>query len=328
LSQVGEFSFILAKTGSEYSLINSDFYQMFLAVSILTMAVTPFLISYSPRISEMLLKLPFPKKIKEGRDSGFTSEKVKLKDHLVIIGFGITGRNLALAAKASNIPYTILEMNPDTVKEAKKLNEPIHFGDAAGEELLHAINISEARIAAIAINDHVAVRKIVRSIKLINKDIYLIVRTRYVKEMDDLHKIGADEVIPEEYETSIEIFSRVLAKYLVPQNEIQRFIESIRLKDYSMFRKLSKENGVIKDIKLNFPDVEILSFRIAENSELADKTLSELDFRNKYNATILGVIRDTGFVSNPPSNFVISKGDALFLLANHENLQEIKKILS
>lgn len=328
LSQLGEFSFILAKTGNEFNLINADFYQMFLSVSILTMGATPFLILYSPKVAEIFLKLPLPKKIKEGKDSGFSSTKIDLKGHLIIIGFGINGRNLALAAKASSIPYTILEMNPDTVKEGKKINEPIHFGDASSEEMLRNININEAKIAVVAINDPVAVRKIAKSIKLINKNIYLIVRTRYVKEMEELYALGADEVIPEEYETSIEIFSRVLSKYMVPQNDVQKFVESIRLKDYSMFRSLSKETQAFKDIKLNFPDVEISCFKISENSQLTGKTLKELDFRNKFSATVLGVTCSTGFVSNPKADFVVNPNDALFILTNRENLYKIKEILS
>ena len=328
LSQVGEFSFILAKTGKDFNLINNDFYQMFLSVSILTMGITPFLITYSPKLADLISKLPFSKNIKNGKDSGFTSAKVNLKDHLVIVGFGINGRNLAMAAKASNIPYAILEMNPDTVREAKKISEPIYFGDASSEEILQMINIADARIAVVAINDPVAVRKITKSIKHINENIYLIVRTRYVIEMDELYKIGADEVIPEEYETSIEIFSRVLSKYMIAQNDIEKFIETIRLKDYSMFRKISDGKEVFKDIKLNFPDIEIVSFIIKADSALVGKNLKELDFRKKYNSTIIGVICTTGFVSNPSGDFVINPSDTLFVLTNRENLLQIREILS
>lgn len=326
LSQVGEFSFILAKTGSGLNLISADFYQMFLSVSILTMAATPFLIKYSPKFADQLLKLPLPQKIKSGMDKRLSSEKIKLKDHLIIVGFGINGRNLAMAAGVSNIPYTILEMNPDTVKEAKKNNEPIHFGDASSEELLNNINVAEAKIAVVAINDQVATRKITQSIKMLNKNIYLIVRTRYVNELNELYNLGADEVIPEEFETSIEIFSRVLNKYLVPQSDIQNFIETIRLKDYSIFRNLSKGNGLLNDVKLNFPDVEITSIIINNNSPLAGKTLSELDFRNNFNATVLGVICNTGFISNPSGNFTLSANDTLYLFTTRENIAKVKEI--
>jgi len=239
LGQIGEFSFILSRVGIGYGLLSDNFYQIFLAVAILSMAATPFLIAYAPKLADLILRLPFPQNMKTGFRPLSQLQRVDKRDHLVIIGYGVNGRNVARAARISAIPYVIIEMNPDTVKSEQANDEPIYYGDATHETVLRQANLGKARIAVIAINDPAAVRRITESIHSINPGLYLIVRTRYVGEVPDLYKLGADEVIPEEFETSIEIFTRVLTKYLVPGDEVERLIATVRADGYEMFRSLT-----------------------------------------------------------------------------------------
>ena len=234
LSQVGEFSFILSKTGIEFGLLAGDIYQMFLAVSVLTMALTPLIIAFAPRTADFVLRLPMPERLRRGFSP---VQEVKLagkKDHLVIIGFGFNGRNLARAAKVRGIPYCIIEMNPETVREEKAKGEPIYYGDATHEAVLQRADIEDARVAVVAISDPTATRRIVELVRKLSPGVYVIVRTRFLQEVKTLHALGADEVIPEEFETSVEIFARVLEKYLVPRDEIDKYIDEIRSEDYDM----------------------------------------------------------------------------------------------
>ena len=127
LSQVGEFSFILSRYGIEYGLLAQPTYQLFLTVTVITMAVTPFLITASPRIADTLLKLPLPKKLVTGlyQTPGMedTRRTKHLSGHLVIIGYGVNGRNLARAARAAGISYSIVEINAETVKQERSQGE-------------------------------------------------------------------------------------------------------------------------------------------------------------------------------------------------------------
>jgi len=184
LSQVGEFSFILSKTGVEHGLLTGNIYQMFLAFSVLSMAATPFIITLAPRLADIILRLPLPKRL----ISGFypvPEIKVKSKkDHLIIIGFGVNGRNVARAARLSGIPYVIIEMNPETVKSEQAKGEPSYYGDSTQEVVLQRANIKDARIVVTAINDPAATRRITEIIRRLNKKVHLIVRTRYFQEMN------------------------------------------------------------------------------------------------------------------------------------------------
>jgi len=323
LSQVGEFSFILSKTGVEYGLLAGNTYQMFLAFSVLSMAATPFIITLAPRAADIILRLPMPKRL----ISGFypVSEiKVKgKKDHLIIIGFGVNGRNVARAARLSGIPYAVIEMNPETVRKEQAQGEPIYYGDSTQEIVLQHANIKDARIVVTAINDPASTRRITEIIRRLNPKVHLIVRSRYLQEMKPLYKLGANEVIPEEFETSVEIFTRVLAKYLIPRDEIEALVAEIRSDGYEMFRSLFKKSSSFSDLSLQLPDMEISTLRVIGKSLLVGKSLAEIELRKKYGVTVLAIRRNSQILSNPNVNMPFCANDVLFVLGPPDRVAEV-----
>ncbi len=323
LGQVGEFSFILSRTGVEHGLLAGDNYQMFLAFSVLSMAATPFIITLAPRAADIILRLPLPKRL----ISGFypvSETKVKgKKDHLIIIGFGVNGRNVARAARLSGIPYAVIEMNPETVRSEQAQGEPIYYGDSTQEVVLQQANVKDARIVVVAINDPTATRRITEIIRRLNPKVYLLVRTRYFQEVKPLYELGADEVIPEEFETSVEIFTRVLAKYLIPRDEIEALVAEIRSDGYEMFRSLSKESSSFSDLSLQLPDVEISTLRVVERSPLIGKSLAEIELRKKYGVTVLAIRRNSQILSNPNVNIPFCADDVLFVLGQPDRVAAV-----
>lgn len=314
LSQVGEFSFILSKTGVEHGLLTGNIYQMFLSVSVLTMAATPFIMALAPRTADFVLRLPMPRRLKMGLYPVQGIKGAVKQDHLIIVGFGVNGRNLAGAARAGGIPYVIIEMNPEVVRDEKAKGEPIYYGDATQWAVLQYANIKDARIVVIAINDPTAIRRITEITRRLNPKVYIIVRTRYLQELKPLYELGADEVIPEEFETSVEIFARVLGKYLVPRDEIERFIAEVRSDGYEMFRSLSKESVSFSDLKLHLPDVEISMLRVDERSPLVGKLLAQIELRKRYGVTVLAIRRDSQILSNPGGDMQLCANDVLVIL--------------
>ena len=326
LCQVGEFSFILSKTGVEHGLLAGNIYQMFLAVSVLSMAATPFIITLAPRIADIMLRLPLPKRLISGFYPVSEIKVENKKHHLIIIGFGVNGRNVARAAKVSGIPYAIIEMNPETVRSEQAQGEPIYYGDSTQESVLQHANIKDARIVVAAINDPTATRRITEIIRRLNPEVHLIVRTRYLQEVKPLYELGADEVIPEEFETSVEIFTRVLAKYFIPRDEIERLVAEVRSDGYEMFRSLSKESSSFSDLKLHLPDVEISTLRVAERSPLVGKSLAEIELRKKYGVTVLAIRRDSQILSNPNVNMPFCANDMLFVLGTPDKVAEVASL--
>ncbi|MEQ8200925.1 MAG: cation:proton antiporter [Syntrophomonadaceae bacterium] len=323
LGQVGEFSFILSKVGINYGLLSDEFYQLFIAVSVLTMALTPFIIALAPRVALAGLRLPLPAKLKSGAVPEITEESNPLTDHLIIIGYGINGRNLARAAAASGIPYMIIEHNPDTVREEKKKGEPIFFGDATQIEVLQHANLREARVVVVAISDPAATVRITDIVRRMSPAVHIIVRTHYVQEIQPLYEVGANDVITQEFETSIEIFSLVLKKYLVPRDDIEAFIAEVRSDGYEMLRSLSARSPTFQDIKLHHHDAEIVNLVVENNSCTVGKTLAEIDLRGKFGGSILLIQRGDQTIVNPGRDDSLQAGDQVVLFGTPATVNDI-----
>lgn len=245
LSQVSEFSFVLAVSGMKFGLASDDYYQLFLAVSLLTMAVTPMLMGLSRSLIKHLDKLPLPQKLMNGYNfSPEDSSSHPKKDHLIIVGFGLRGKHLGQAAKAAGIPYIILEMNPDTVKTEKRRGEPIHYGDASHYSVLAHSGIENARAIAVVINDHDAALRVVRVARDLNPNVYVITRTRYFQEVPPMFHAGANDVVPDEFGSSLEIFTRVFEKCAVSQQFIAKFVKELRVEGYEALHWHSRDVGM------------------------------------------------------------------------------------
>jgi CPA2 family monovalent cation:H+ antiporter-2 len=326
LFQMGEFSFILFMRGSELGILGEQFYQFFLNVSIITMGVTPFAVTFAPRLVDLGYKLPLPNKLKTGFTDFMKPKEYKrrkqLKDHIIIIGFGFNGRSLAKMAKKVAIPYVIIEMNPQTVRYERAKGEPILYGDASQESVLQQADIRYARIVVIVISDPLASRRIATTVKKENPKAFTIARTRFITEMKHLYDLGVNQVIPEEFEPSIEIFSRALAKYLIPINEIERLITEARADGYEMFRTVSKEPTLLNELEEHFPDIEVSTFRVGEGSPIVGKSLRQIELRKKYGITLLAIQRDHQILSNPNADSVILANDLVVVLSPPSNLAD------
>ena len=323
LSQVGEFAFILSKSGVEYGLLNDTNYKLFLAVSVVTMAATPFIISGAPRIADGLLRLPLPKRLVSGLKPIGSTQHTELTNHLVIIGFGVNGRNVAKAAQAADIPYVIVEMNPETVRMERTNGQPIFYGDAVHDAVLLHANIKSARVVVIAISDDAASRRIVAAAHTLNPTAHIIVRTRHLVEVEPLYRVGAHQVVPEEFETSVEIFTRVLMEYLIPHDQIEKFIAEVRADGYKMFRALPKDAPAVSGLNIHLPDLEISVLWVDPKSPFVGKSLTEIALRSRYEVTVLAVRREEQISANPHGATQIECDDEVYLLGTPEKIAQV-----
>ena len=325
LAQVGEFSFVLAKSALGLELISNDSYQIFLASSILTMILTPFLIGSAPPVAGKILKNPdlqTPEAAAEDDmdDVGESENHIirdgrLLKDHLIIIGFGIGGQIMAQGARNCGIPYIISEMNPDTVARFRN-TEPIRHGDASFPLVLAHLGAATARTLAILTSDPAGSRAIIANARAMNPSLHIIVRTRFLGNLDSYKEVGANEVIPEEFETSLEVFARVLNHYLVPRQTIDQYVSAIRKENYGMQRKLGMGGSIMDSL----PDLQLVAYAVEEGSPLAGKTLAQAALRKEHGVTAAGVRRGETINNNPDAQTQLLAGDIVYLLATQEAL--------
>lgn len=319
ICQVGEFAFILATTGATIGILTSDMFQLFLDVSIVTMGLAPLLIGMSGRISPGLsapLHRIIPDRICDIRPE----ETEVLKDHIIIVGYGLNGRNVARSARAAGVPYRIIEMNPDTVRDERKKGECISYGDAAQPEVLEKAGVYTARILVVVVNDPFATQQTVRLARSMNPGLYIIARTRYMGEVATLMDLGADDVIPEEFETSIEIFTRILHKYLIPEDEIERLIHDIRSGGYQMLRSASTGPVTVDDLRGIVPDIDTKTIRIPENSHWIGTSLIESQLRSRYSVTVVAIRRGARVIINPSGNEKITAQDVLMVIGRPDDI--------
>jgi len=320
LAQIGEFSFVLSKEGLGSGLISFDDYQVFLASSIITMIFTPFMIQGSGRLSEFIERLPVSRELKMGRFNEDVPGRGDLNNHVIIVGFGLNGRNVSRVLSASGIPFVVLELNPETVRSEKKRGVPVFYGDASKEAVLEQANITTARSIVVAISDPSATRRVVELARRLNPSVYIIARTRYTSEVTPLYSLGANEVIPEEFETSIEIVSRVLHRYFIPADEIEKHIGDIRKDGYEMFRNIRHKYTVFPELRQHMPDIEIETIRIGDGSPLAGKTLAEAGLRRNFCVTALAIQRGRQTISIPSGDSRLLAQDVIVLIGTKDSI--------
>ena len=328
LAQVGEFSFILAKVGSAEGLLSAPDYQRFLAASILSMIATPFLIKAAPRIGYAVHSLFGPDSLLEPSVTGVDAGDDSLRGHVVVIGYGLNGRNLARVLRSTRVPYVVLDLNAEAIREAGVRGERVVYGDATRREVLLHVGTEHARILVVAISDPAATRLTAGLARQMNPNIHIIVRTRYMSEMQDLRQLGADEIIPEEFETSIEIFSRVLAEYGIARHVIQKQISAIRAEGYEMLRVPLLAAVDINEIADSLKGAATESLFVEPDWYAVGKTIGELQLRTKTGVTIIAVTHDGNTDINPGPETTVEAEDVLVLLGGSDQIDSAVEVIT
>lgn len=327
LCQIGEFAFVLYQAGDDYGILTAATAQVFLSVSVLSMLAAPFIMGAAPGLVRYLGRV-MPRALSAGLyktpEEAGGGIKEKLRSHLIIVGYGLTGRHLAEAAATWKVPFLVVDYNPMTVRDESRKGTPILYGDASTAHVLEQAGIESARVMAVAVPDPVFVRRITKAARDLNPSLHLVVRTRFVGDVEELAALGADEVVVEEYETSIEIFSRVLARYQVPRTEIEDYVGSVRESGYSMFRSLPEDKVALCEFVL--PAAFLEKAPVAAGSAADGKTLGELALRKKLGVSVLAVRRDGEIISAPGADTRLAAGDSLALAGERRAVAEARKL--
>lgn len=321
LAQTGEFSLVLIREGRALELFDERIYLTSIAASIFTMLATPLLIGAARQWARGI-KMP-----KAAEDSKNINVSKTILPRAIIVGHGLAGRHLSGALKASSIPYTIIELNGRLVHSAKAKGEPIIYGDATRTAILEKAKIESAGIIVFVISDPVALKRGIRTARQMNPNIFIIVRTREMAGIEDLENCGADQVVSEEFETSIEIFTNVLTHLKIPGNVIRAQTALLRDDGYQMMRSAAPLEGISKNLAAALALTAVDNFLIMEEHHGKGKTLSNLDLRKKTGVTVIAVVRDNKPITNPPPDLEIKKDDILVLLGGHAQIDKAFTLL-
>jgi CPA2 family monovalent cation:H+ antiporter-2 len=326
LAQVGEFSFVLAGSGVDAGLLSADQYQLFLTASVLSMLATPFVVGGADHMAESITsRMRRPEMMIPTQEMPTVRA---LRDHVIIVGYGLNGHNLARALEAAQIPYVVLEQNGQIVRRARLERTPIFFGDGTRAEVLEKVGIEHARVLVYAIAAPAEERRGVAVARHLSGQVRIVVRTRYVSEIDELRRLGADEVVPEELETSIEIFARVLRRYGVEVNRIRRLVDDVRSDHYGMF--VTRERSVtarIGDALSPLGErVRLQTVVVDEGSVAAEQSPASLGLRKTTGATVIAIVRKKEVTYSPEPTMMFEVGDEVLLVGDANALEKARAL--
>jgi CPA2 family monovalent cation:H+ antiporter-2 len=224
----------------------------------------------------------------------------------------------------AGIPFTLVDLDAEAVAYAREMGHPVVYGDATRNSVLRHIGAATAAVIVVTLADPATARRIIALTRGMNADAAIVVRTRYVAEIEELVRMGADEVIPDEFETSLELFSRVLGRLHIPRNVISAQVDVVRAEQYAMLRGLSSSKQYVESLYELFTAATTITYLVREGSSAVGRTMRELALGAETGAVVLDVVRKGRAFSSIGADFQIEKGDILVLLGNHGELAKAR----
>ncbi len=311
LGQIGEFSVVVAAEAMRLGIPPGENQKLFLAIAVPTMILTPGLSALSRRIAD---------RCRAG------CAALELEGHLVIVGYGVNGRNVHKALRLLEVPNAVVDLNPHTVSELEENGDPAVYGDAGQEEVLKAAGLHRARGIIVAIPDAAATRGVVKAARRLAPGVTIIARTRYVREVKPLESLGADQVIPEEFETSLELVGRVLEIYGAPPSVILEEKMVLRQEHYGVLRSADQVSALDELLPVG-RRLRLVEIEVAAGSAAAGRTLRELDLRRVTGATVLAVHAGDEVSTNPSPDAILEAGQRLVALADGECESKLRDLV-
>ena len=245
---------------------------------------------------------------------------------MIIVGYGINGRNVARALSLLEVPHAVVDLNPHTVDEVRAAGGHALEGDARQAEVLEAVGMSRARSLVAAVADAASTRSVVETARSLNPKAQIIARTRFLREVEPLTALGADQVIPEEFETSLELTGRVLGLYGAPPHVVEREKAALRREGYGLLRGDADHGLSTLDALRQLPGVNRVP--VPTGSAAAGQTLRALDLRRRTGATVLAVERGSELQVNPSPEFQLEAGDGLLAFADSAAIDAMTTVLA
>lgn len=320
LAQIGEFSFVLLKEGQAAGLVAGETYQSFLAVAIVSMIATPLLSGWSHRLAPHLAR-------RVGRGAAASpavsspGSSTPRQDHVLVLGFGLTGETLSRVLSRAKVPYRVLDLDPGRVRRGREKGVPIEYGDAANDVVMRRAGIAKARAAIVLLSDPRATRRVVSRCRSLSPGIFLLARTRYLSEVPELSALGADEVVAEEFETSLEIAGRALRRLGFPLPWVEAETDEIRRARHDAFRRFRAPEASAEQIHKALGSTRIEFVSLASGWAGAGRSLQDLDLRASGGASVLAVVRQGEPTVSPGGDFILREGDQVLLLGSEEAVE-------
>lgn len=326
--QVGEFSIVLIKELWRRQHFAEPDMQFFLCITVLTMALTPFVRKLSPQIiklSGFLEHIKFPSLLSSTQSSYAEDLHQQLDDHTLIVGYGVAGQQLGNVLQSLDIAYVACELNYSAVMKAQKHQRPVIFGDAQRAEILHIAGIETARCIVITIPSIQTAANIINAARTIKPYIPVIVRVEYERGMSALKHFPAIELVVAEHESTLQVLSKTLQSYAIDQKTIISHI--VRLKTSLQDAAGASLAGAIPDILPFVSKDHLMHLTIPAQAFAIGQSIHELKLNQLADVKVLAIQKKLSPPALPSGDDVLAAGDTLYFHSSNTSFARIKTYL-
>ena len=321
LFQVGEFAFVLARVGLESQAIDKNMYSLVLAISVLSMVLTPFSSAMAPPFYKLKKRL-------------FKSEPLQteniphsgLKDHVVIAGGGRVGQHIAQILTQLNLPFVIIELNHQRMLECKAAQYPVIYGDMSQSTVIDVSQVQVARLLLITTPSVITSQSIVKQAHRFNPELHIIVRANGVDQARTLYESGVYMAVLPEMEAGLEIARQALFHLEIPVAVIQQYTDAVRQQLYAPIYQASSDHQLLAKLDNIKNMLEISWVTLIPESPLVSKSIKDAAVRTRTGASVVGIIRGKVFHSNPEANYTFREGDLVAVVGNQQERNEFKRL--
>ena len=242
---------------------------------------------------------------------------------MVIAGFGLNGQNVARVLRSVRLPHLVVDLNPDAVALGHGQGSPVLVGDIGNPLIQRQAGVPRARVVVLALSDPTATRHACRMARSLSSEVFIIVRTRYVDEIDQLYAAGANQVIPEEFETSIEIFTAVMRELHVPTNIVQAQITLLRQERYSLLRGRRLQGAILEQLPTILLERTTDTFLLLQESPAVGRSVAEVGLGAEGEARLVAIVRGGRPLTTVEEDFRLRVGDTLVVTGTHAEVDRV-----
>lgn len=312
MAQIGEFSFVLARLGINNGLMRKEIFMIVLSASVVTMFATPFLTMLSVPVYSLKNRLFKKENVVLGNipDEG-------LKKHVIVVGGGRVGQNIARLLFSIGMPFIIIEEDYSRFESFKKEGFSVIYGDAGQEQILEAASIPDCRLLVVTVPAFSVAREIIVIAEKHNPGLKIIARCSNLEQAAELEGLGVKDIVQPEFEASLELVRQSLLYLEVPVSAIQKYVDDIRKEKFSLAHSAGYK--ALSDIKNASQLMDINWYQVHDSSPASGKSVAQMNIRSKTGVTVIGVLREGEFIPNPDSGFIFNNGDMITVIGKYEN---------
>jgi CPA2 family monovalent cation:H+ antiporter-2 len=318
LAQVGEFSFVLERAGREVNLFPAGMAeegsQTFIAATVILMVITPLLAQIGMGLSRRIESRLMKKELAEGALEPRLEIQSRLENHVIVAGYGQAARKLVRVLAGSGIPYIITTLSPIGANEAEAEGLPVLRGDASKLHTLTLAGIERSKMLVIADDDPSMAHRIASVARNFNPTLQIVVRTRYITDVESLTKAGVDRVVLEELESIVQLLAGILRDYQISREEIEADVEAIRSGGYAALReRMTDGEPIVTCQGLDQSCFDTRTVTVRGGAPISSQPIASLRIEEEYGVKIQEIRREGIPINDLPSDFVVQPGDEIVL---------------